>query len=454
MKKIYLLSSSVLLSLNAFTQSWDKVGDAPNSGANVYTLLADTAKGVLYAGGDFASFGSTGALYVAQWDGSFWAPMGASINSSVWALGTYKGELVAGGDFSFTGVGGSVNGIAIYNKGKWNGLEQGIGSGQVSSILEFGGNLYAGGTFAVANGLPMNNIAMWDGIDWFALDEGIAKGNDYHPEGFLNAVDVLKEYKGDLYAGGWFYDANTLPVRSITKWNGSTWEDLQGGCNGFIFAMEVYNNELYVGGLFDSIGNIPAYNIAKWDGSTWTAVGGGIATTYVLGMAVLNGELYVGGEFADAGGVSVSNVAKWDGSQWADVGGGTDSGIGTMTADQNYVYCSGTFTTAGGQPIETLARWGTPVGMQENTSQKIAVNIYPNPFTNQAFVKIAQKNQAAFETMRFQLYDDLGRMVKSIAWQDRETLELKREELASGIYFYRLSNDQNVVLSSGKVVVE
>ena len=41
-------------------------------------------------------------------------------------------------------------------------------------------------------------------------------------------------------------------------------------------ALEIYNGELYVGGRFNIADTIPEMCIAKWNGTNWSAVGSGI----------------------------------------------------------------------------------------------------------------------------------------------------------------------------------
>lgn len=208
-----------------------------------------------------------------------------------------------------------------------------------------------GAQSVAAGGQPANGVASWDGFQWDTLRNGVLP---------LSANDLC-EYGGELFMGGGFSDIDGVAnTRSIGKWDGSVWTEVDGGTLGDIETMEVYNGELYVGGSFNSIGSVSTEDIARWDGVQWSDVGGGVVSSKVHSMAVFNGELYVGGlNIFLAGGTSVSNIAKWDGSQWTDVGGGTDGQVTALVVDTiaNVLYAGGGFFTAGGKTVNFVAMW-------------------------------------------------------------------------------------------------
>src|SRR3989344_292288 len=89
-------------------------------------------------------------------------------------------------------------------------------------------------------------------------------------------------YNGELYVGGFFNIAGGIPVNDIARWNGANWNSVGSGVSSlgsplsFVYSLSVYNGELYTGGDFDTAGGISANNIAKWDGITWDSVGSGV----------------------------------------------------------------------------------------------------------------------------------------------------------------------------------
>jgi len=73
---------------------------------------------------------------------------------------------------------------------------------------------------------------------------------------------------------------------------------------------DTLQNKLYVGGKFTQAGGLPANYIASWDGTTWSDVGGG-TNNFVYALYSLDSNLYVGGTFTQAGIISANRIAVW-----------------------------------------------------------------------------------------------------------------------------------------------
>ncbi len=128
------------------------------------------------------------------------------------------------------------------------------------------------------------------------------------------AVRALAVSGSDVYVGGWFQDAGGIPEADyVARWNGSSWSALggsggNGALNGGVTALAVSGGDVYVGGFFTDAGGIPeADRVARWDGSSWSALGGSgngalAPGSVVLDLAVSGGDVYVGGFFQDAAG--------------------------------------------------------------------------------------------------------------------------------------------------------
>jgi len=127
-------------------------------------------------------------------------------------------------------------------------------------VADGSGNLYVGGYFTSAGGVAANNIATWDGSAWSALGDGM--GVDDCPLVAALAVDA----NGNLYAGGGFSTAGGIPASNIARWDGSIWSPLGSGIDGGVFSLVFdENGTLYAGGEFVTAGGKPSVNIAKWE---------------------------------------------------------------------------------------------------------------------------------------------------------------------------------------------
>jgi hypothetical protein len=161
---------------------------------------------------------------------------------------------------------------------------------------------------------------------------------------------------GNIYAGGIFTDAGGVPVNNIAMWNGTSWSTLGEGTNGDVLDLKFYDGNLYVAGSFTKVGgNIRSQGIAKWDGTSWHPMGEGIeragATPSVYGISISqNGKIFIGGyfdlRFSDD--AKINHVAVFENDDWQPLGHGlgnsTTQGINAVYAYGNNIFFGGAFS--------------------------------------------------------------------------------------------------------------
>jgi hypothetical protein len=332
--------------------NWVSLGSGMSS-----TVVALAVSGTnLYAGGIFTNAGGVAANRIAKWDGSAWSALGSGISTTtfppfpVTALAVSGTNLYAGGNFTAAGGVPAIR-IAKWDGNAWSALGSGMNS-DIDALAVSGTNLYAGGYFTMAGGVSTTNIAKWDGSTWSALGSGLNGG-----------VLVMAVNGTDLYAAGSFSTAGGVPANHIAKWNGSAWSALGTGFSGTVYALAVSGTDLYAGGYFTAAGGIPATNVAKWDGNTWSALGSGLGppSVYVYALAVSGTKLYAGGGFTTAGGVTVNHIAKWVGNSWSALGSGVNGGVSALAADgAGHLFVGGGFTLAGTNVSPYIAQANIP----------------------------------------------------------------------------------------------
>ena len=246
--------------------TWTALGAGFNS--DVWTLTCDVT-GKIYAGGGFTTADSKSIRYVASWDGNTWSPLGIGPNGIVSALLLdSSSNLYVGGLFTIAGAVPAQN-VAKWNGTSWSALGAGRGDGIVWAFAQdSSGKLYVGGGFS-------NNVACWNGQTWSSLGAGIQGQYSNGNNPVVRAL-VIDRF-GYLYAGGTFDVAGGTPVNGIAKWDGQSWSSLGSGIRGrwWNYSGSVIrggnctslaldsSNDLYVGGIFFSAGTNAASCVAK-----------------------------------------------------------------------------------------------------------------------------------------------------------------------------------------------
>ncbi len=196
-------------------------------------------------------------------------------------------------------------------------------TGTVNAMVQDSlGNIYVGGEIIAAGGMPVNNLARWDGVRWWDLGGGVTHTNTSWVRVYALAVDA----SNNLYVGGVFDHAGAVAANNLARWNGANWEAVGGGVTGSVMALETVSGGMYVGGYFSQAGTISANNIAYRDFQTasWLPLGSGVDDAiYAMEYEPTSSSLFAGGDFGTAGGVEAIRLARYTGGGvWTAVGGG------------------------------------------------------------------------------------------------------------------------------------
>ncbi|MGH7991033.1 MAG: hypothetical protein ACREDS_12695, partial [Limisphaerales bacterium] len=344
--------------------SWSAAGNGL-SAAGSRVISSDTN---VYVGGNFAVAGNVFVNGVASWDGNNWSGFGTpgrinGLSLSVFAIADDGINLYAGGLFNYAGQ-TNANYIARFDGTNWYPFGTGIGpvasSTVVRAIAVTNGNVYVGGEFSSAGGVSAQNIARWDGTNWYALGSG--------PGGVAASITVRTD---GVYVAGAPQNNVTLTYGSpfFERWDGTNWQDMLNfnasdtldlfylnDPNIGMDAVAFLDTNIYIGGHFEISWHDPTfsfgtncYNIMRFDGTYDRIVGTGLNSN-VVAMTVLGTNLYVAGLFTNAGGIAASHIAMWDGDNWFAVGSGVvgSGSISSLATIGNALYAGGTFTNIGG----------------------------------------------------------------------------------------------------------
>ena len=84
----------------------------------------------------------------------------------------------------------------------------------------------------------------------------------------------------------------------------------------------------------------------------------------------------------------------------------------------------------------------------KETYKEISMNLYPNPFKNQAILDLSE-----FQSNVLQIYiiDTKGRKVREYKNVDKRKLNIRKDELISGVYILEIKSQNNK--SRSKIVI-
>jgi hypothetical protein len=494
---------------------WSELGEADWP----IKALAQDGAGNVYAGGNFTIAGDMWADRVIKWNGK-WSTLGLGMGGINAIAADSSGNLYVGGKFD------AINGVAAHKIAKWDGsawgplgsgisggmkaVGQGLGKNAVYALaVDRTGNLYAGGNFTLAGGVPASCVAKWDGTKWNALGSGIDIDNyvyNYTPwsqqiQYYSTVYALALDRKGNLYAGGDFTAAGGASASKIAKWDGTAWSPLTRDSTtsiGNVFEMAVdtsgnlftkgtsidrYNQtykglikwngttwtflteiyylyalagdgkgNLYVGGQFGDINGYHMNNIARWDGKSWSPLDKGLNATVYAIIADGLGNVFAGGYFDSASGISANCIAQWNGSAWSALGSGLysfgiPSPVGAFAVYGSTLFASGYFITAGGKMSPYLAKVNTTgSGTPANPESGL---LCPSNSIHYRFEKSTLLLSNTNKTDRISLYSLSGRCIREVVGISR----IKLSNIAPQPLIVRVNREGKIV-STGMVMAQ
>jgi len=326
------------------------------------------------------------------YDGNTWrGDNQAPVSNIIHTLGEFQNRIILGGDFLAAGDARSAYVAKLSVSNRWKSMSQlswtGSGQGSVSQLQEYNGQLYATGVFNMANGSPVDGIAVYDGVNWGPVTNNLVAYDGYMTVwnnqliiqgthngstgpvlswngasiqavgnyNFAGQITGFTNYQGDLVA------ANLAAgTGQLYRFDGASWQAFGGTMSGVARAMAANGNDLFVAGQMSSacggLSVIAVNNIYRWDGSGCHALGSGVTSTAVFegidDLAMHGSDLYATGRFDVAGGLPANSLAKWNGSSWQPLGLGIMNDIDTgqgqaLWVKDDVLYVTGYFEQAG-----------------------------------------------------------------------------------------------------------
>lgn len=296
--------------------NWYAFGTGLNSNVNALGLVGTN----LYAGGDFT--GGPGGPFTfrfARWNGSVWTNVNNAAVTSISTFATRSNNLFIAG-YGIPTTNGSSTLLAGYDGTNLYPVLKFDSNYLVGFYIDSIGftamaiqdtNIYVSGHCYIDSCDPLFNCTECTNVIWFDGTYGRLMGS-----GLSSNANAIAVSGTDVYFGGSFTNAGGVPVSSIARWDGAAWHDVGGGIvgRGLINALAVIGSNLYAGGTFTNMGGVPANHIAKWNGSAWSALGSGTSGSSgtVQSLLAVGQDLYVGGSFRIAGNKPAYFLSRWN----------------------------------------------------------------------------------------------------------------------------------------------
>jgi hypothetical protein len=251
--------------------------------------------------------------------------------------------------------------------------------------------LLAGGSFSVApGGVRARRLAQWDGQAWSPFGGDITATNSY--DGVyafaMHDPDGIGPLGEQLHIAGAFTAAGGVPVSNIARWDGTTWQPLGLGLNAYVSAIASYDRDgtgpiqpaLYATGDFTTAGGNAALRFARWTNTSWLTNLGGLdeygTCLHVFdrdGSGPIAPLLLVGGGFfwVNGGTLQSWGATAWNGTAYQAISTLAEDVTGFVTFDPdgpgttygNEVFVAVTQNpyigrSAGGTTFQPAAGWG------------------------------------------------------------------------------------------------
>ena len=211
-----------------------------------------------------------------------------------------------------------------------------------------------------------------------------------------------------------------------------------GMTNNIVRSFAKSGNTLYAGtqggGMFTSTNN----------GNSWTAINNGLTNTTVWTLATSGQNLFAG---TNGGGVFLTTN---NGNTWTPVNAGLPPTPDVWSLAISGVNIFAGINVGGGVYVTNIESITTNI--IENSSNFNEIRIYPNPFSSSSTIKINSTIES--ETSELRIYDLLGNIVKNIQIISDQEIKLNRDNLPSGAYFLKLTQENKTIATKKLIITD
>jgi uncharacterized delta-60 repeat protein len=387
------------------------------------------------------------------------------------------GKIIIGGDFtSYNGV--ARNGIARLNTDGSLDTTFNPGTGANNEVhttfIQSDGKIIIAGSFTSFNSISRNKITRLNADG--TLDTSFSSGTGTNNNGVIYSTSIQSD--GKIIIGGSFFSYNGTNRFRVARLNANG--SLDGTfnpptypqssietSNNFVQRVSIQNDGkiIIVGrfyATFATLNNISRNGIARLntDGTLDTTFDPGTGTGNTTALVhpftssiQSDGKIIIGGSFTSFNGIATNQFARLNTNGTLDttfnIGTGFNGLVRTISIQNDgKIIIGGDFTSYNGTGKNRIARINSGAALSNPSFDLSTTIIYPNPSNGYFNIKIDN----LIGTENIEVYSVLGQKIysKSIV-ENKSTIDVSNQP--KGIYFYKISNNNNVI-KSGKLILE
>ena len=398
MKLLNCLLVAAIVILSQSTQAqWTNTGGPPSRAIQCFTIIDAN----ILAGTD-------GGLVRSTNNGLGWANVGGGIPySSIRALFSLT-------SYPFHALAGTVNGRISMSSNygsNWTGFPvdsvQMPGLAHINSIIKSNSEFWVGtdrGIYLLPQYYPLST--------WIPLHNGLASGE-------FTVVRAMLERNGDIFAG----------TNSGVYKRGLDWVQKNTGLTNTNVTTLTSEGIYLVAGT--SQGSVGGVYLSSDNGETWNL---SKSDPWVTSILTVGSTIFVG-SFGDGVWRSTN-----DGGTWAQINEGFAGAayyVLSLAANDQYIFAGTNNANVWRRPLSQVTNARGETHLQPDA---FSLNQnYPNPFNPSTNIRYALPH-TSFVTLT--VYNTLGQQVAQLVNEQQQAgfhdVVLRGDQLASGVYFYRL----------------
>ncbi|MGZ3888888.1 MAG: T9SS type A sorting domain-containing protein [Mucilaginibacter sp.] len=433
MKRFIFFAVILILCLRGKAQNWVAPGGGYYNNILFNSLYADNLHNCLYNFG-----GDTNVLYNDHWYN--WYP-----NTSV--LRGVNGQVITFSD--------NKNYLFHHyydsNNQKKSALVRWTNGSDLDTVAIYNGEYNMGNAFVLNNHFYVNASKDTTSPNFFYYF--LSEFDGVHLLNQIPGGYSVVAFQNKLYG----FTISQAGNVSLAVYQNNTWQVVSQNCingsNKVIVKLLVYNNRLYIIGGFWKVEGSLGNSVMAWDGTRWDDLNGGIENyqLYLNGGAndavVCNNKIYFVGPFDHAGGMLANKIVTWNDTSWCTIGGDLDScyTISQVECFKDTIYIEGNLANVHGVNLGSIGKLVNlnyadsckliATGIRENKNVLSGIEISPNPASSK--IKISFKSG---EILKSRIYTSTGQLLYEQK-EIRAGQDIDISALSTGIYFLVVEND-------------